>query len=290
MAFYTIHIKTCATASQWREMEQAYNSGEFEWAETSRHSYFDPMRNHFYYEEKYLPTLNDTKHLLGLSKLYPSLLFCYEKRGGSREYFCNGEVNGWPKLVGLWTKHLKDELRKTMSKQKKIAEGTHHRIEIMPGGKLAAYGENRFGECDVLSWTEIQQISCGNWHTVGLKKDGTIVSCGSNINGQCDTEDVSEKVMEISCGRYHTALLLESGKVAVKGHLEPRPILKSIPWTKLDLKTTVKNADLSPVSTWPPIKKIKSIFDAVIGITEDGKIYMDGYCPLSKQEIKKIMI
>lgn len=41
----------------------------------------------------------------------------------------------------------------------------------------------------------------------------------------------------------------------------------------------------TPVETWPQVAKIKSIYDAVIGITKDGEIYIDGFCPCSEDEI-----
>lgn len=88
----------------------------------------------------------------------------------------------------------------------------------MPDGRVAADGENRFGECNIFSWTNIKEISCGNWHTAGLKKDGTLVACESNSNGQCDVEDVIGKA--VSCGRHHTAVLLDNGKVVIMDKLE----------------------------------------------------------------------
>ncbi|MBM6914985.1 hypothetical protein H6B33_06165 [Gemmiger formicilis] len=43
------------------------------------------------------------------------------------------------------------------------------------------------------------------------------------------------------------------------------------------------------VSAWPPVVRIKSIFDAVAGVTADGKLYVYGFCPCTEQELKKIM-
>ena len=40
---------------------------------------------------------------------------------------------------------------------------------------------------------------------------------------------------------------------------------------------------------WPPVKKILSIFDAVIGVTEDDQIFIDGFCPYTEKEIYKVM-
>jgi len=42
------------------------------------------------------------------------------------------------------------------------------------------------GQCDVSSWTDVNQVAAGRWHTVGLKSDGTVVAVGDNIAGQCN--------------------------------------------------------------------------------------------------------
>ena len=43
------------------------------------------------------------------------------------------------------------------------------------------------------------------------------------------------------------------------------------------------------VADWPKVERIKSVFDAVIGITSEGEIFIDGFCPLHKADIEKIM-
>ena len=35
----------------------------------------------------------------------------------------------------------------------------------------------------------------------------------------------------------------------------------------------------TPVSSWPPIKRIQSIYDAVVGVTEMDEFVVDGFCP-----------
>ena len=273
----------------------------------------------------------------------------------------------------------------------------------MPDGKVAACGENRFGECEIFQWKNIKQISCGNWHTVGLRTNGSVVACGSNVNGQCNVKDIPGKAVAVSCGRYHTAILMESGRVIVKGSLEQKATAHDKGWEKLLLaddfpktekliltddipgweemndliedisagdelllerssiddeeRFTVLNMDgekigemdfpfpsqltilldyikvtaetVTPLSkrskgskyaqmtikldieldtqtekndseklgeyeqtrvvNWPKVERIKSVFDAVIGITSEGKIFIDGFCPLHKADIEKIM-
>ena len=153
-----------------------------------------------------------------LSKSYPSALFHYvtdiegEYRSPST-WFCNGDEGNKKDAENSRKQAYKAEVERFMSATANAADGIEHRVEIMPDGRVAADGENKFGECNIFAWANIKQISCGNWHTVGLKKDGTLVACGSNANGQCDVSDIPGRAVAVSCGRYHTAILLDNGHV-----------------------------------------------------------------------------
>ena len=45
----------------------------------------------------------------------------------------------------------------------------------------------------------------------------------------------------------------------------------------------------TPVDIWPAVKTIRSVFDAVIGMTEDGQIFVSGFCPLTEDDIYKLL-
>ena len=45
----------------------------------------------------------------------------------------------------------------------------------------------------------------------------------------------------------------------------------------------------TPVETWPAVKTIRSVFDAVLGMTEDGQIFVSGFCPLTEEDIYKLI-
>ena len=53
--------------------------------------------------------------------------------------------------------------------------------------------------------------------------------------------------------------------------------------------TTIESYKQTRVENWPAVSRIKSIFDAVIGVTDDGQVYVDGYCPCSEADIRKIV-
>ena len=44
-----------------------------------------------------------------------------------------------------------------------------------------------------------------------------------------------------------------------------------------------------PVEKWPAVKTIRSVFDAVIGVAEDGQIFVSGFCPLTEEEIRMLV-
>ena len=43
------------------------------------------------------------------------------------------------------------------------------------------------------------------------------------------------------------------------------------------------------VTSWSAVTKIMSIFDAVVGATNDGKLFIDGFCPCSEADLMRIM-
>ena len=44
----------------------------------------------------------------------------------------------------------------------------------------------------------------------------------------------------------------------------------------------------TPVEKWPAVKTISSVFDAVIGVAEDGQIFVSGFSPLTEEEIRML--
>lgn len=53
--------------------------------------------------------------------------------------------------------------------------------------------------------------------------------------------------------------------------------------------TTLGDYEQTKVASWPAVTKIKSVFDAVIGVTSDGKMFVDGFCPCSEADLMRIM-
>lgn len=402
MANYCLNkITAKLTESEWREISTAFEKNQIDWPISMDGTSCSNYNKEISCTTKWSPTPWNEGHMGKLSESYPTVLFHYvtdiegEYRSPST-WFCNGDECNKKEMEAARRSAYRAEIKRFATSTPKTAEGIYHRIEVMPDGRVASDGENRFGECNIYSWKNVKAISCGNWHTIGLLYDGTILACGSNANSQCNVSDLEEEAIAVSCGRYHTAILLKSGKVVIRGTLEQEtkvpntqeelpfspsdfPMVQNVRiddkitgWEKINeriekvsvgdeltlkkvstngnlyfevvnfrgeklgqlstgrdknfakllryIKVTVasveplstrrvgtKYAALSvkleyidseenrksaaksasvigdykqtPVLKWPPIKKIKSIYDAVAGIDETGNIWVDGFCP-----------
>ncbi|MBQ1862209.1 MAG: hypothetical protein II149_01715, partial [Clostridia bacterium] len=51
--------------------------------------------------------------------------------------------------------------------------------------------------------------------------------------------------------------------------------------------TTLGGYSQTRIASWPAVTRIKSIFDAVIGVTSSGEVLVDGFCPCSESDIYK---
>ena len=59
-----------------------------------------------------------------------------------------------------------------------VAVGWGHTVGLKSDGTVVAVGDNRYGQCNIGSWTDITKVAAGSHHTVGLKSDGTVVAVG----------------------------------------------------------------------------------------------------------------
>ena len=61
----------------------------------------------------------------------------------------------------------------------------HFAVLDKESGRVTAYGDNSFGQCNVQAWSGITKVAAGDFHTVALKKDGTVLAVGDDACGQC---------------------------------------------------------------------------------------------------------
>ena len=244
MANYCFNkITAIAENSEWKEISSAFENDLIDWPASMDGTSCDDLSKEILCTTKWLPTPWEEGKMVALSNSYPSVLFHYKTKvegpfHSPSAWFCDGFEGNKREAERRRKLAYENEVRRFASATSKEADGICHRVKIMPDGRVAADGENRFGECNIFSWVNIKKISCGNWHTVGLRNDGTLAACGSNANGQCDIYDLGEPAEAVSCGRYHTAILLESGKVIVKGYKEQEAQEKNfwevVPFTPKD--------------------------------------------------------
>lgn len=190
----------------------------------------------------------------------------------------------------------------------KVVVGSGHIVGLTSDGTVLATGDNSYGQCDVLEWTEagrtavekakelrMQQpnttISAGNVHVVGLKADGTVVAFGSNDNGQCNVSDWRD-IVSVSAGWTHTLGLKGDGTVLAAGDnsfgqcevsgwkdivaISAGQILSA--GLRADgtvVATPCKFIDYD-VSNWRDIVAISSSNSHIVGLRADGTVLATG--------------
>jgi alpha-tubulin suppressor-like RCC1 family protein len=95
-----------------------------------------------------------------------------------------------------------------------VAAGFGHTVGLMSDGTVVAVGDNTDGQCNVASWTGIQQVAAADYYTVGLKSDGTVVAVGDNTDGQCNVASWSG-IQQVSAGYAHDTVGLKSDGTVV---------------------------------------------------------------------------
>jgi len=140
--------------------------------------------------------------------------------------------------------------------------GGMHTVLLTSDGSAVAFGDNRFGQCDIppleegISYTQVSAGLVG-WqgasHTVLLKSDGTAVACGDNSWGQCDIPPLAEGVSctHVSAGGMHTVLLKSDGSAVAFGHnghgqCDLPPLEEGISYTQVsagDVHTVLLKSD-----------------------------------------------
>lgn len=115
-------------------------------------------------------------------------------------------------LYGTRQVYVPDQGRKAVS----VASSGRHTVVLHSDGRVSAFGDNSYGQCDVGSWTNIVMISVGRYHTVGLTDSGTVLAVGKNAYGECSVSSWSGAV-SVSAGEYTTLALFRNGTVKAAG-------------------------------------------------------------------------
>ncbi|MGN6643294.1 MAG: RCC1 domain-containing protein, partial [Verrucomicrobiota bacterium] len=107
-----------------------------------------------------------------------------------------------------------------------IASGSFHSLVIRSDRSLAAWGDDRFGQCDVpsnLKRTPVLAVAAGNVHSLALLWNGTVAAWGPT-NGEYGDfgqttvpPQLKKKVVEIAAGALHSLALKRDGTVVAWG-------------------------------------------------------------------------
>ncbi len=136
-----------------------------------------------------------------------------------------------------------------------VSTGNSNTIGLRSDGTAVAIGYNRWGECNVGTWTAIQQVSAGGDHAVGLKNDGTVVATGTNNYGQCNVGTWTA-INQVSAGYAHTVGLKSDGAVIATG---------------------AKSWGQCNVDTWTAIQQVSAGDSHTVGLINGGSVIATGW-------------
>jgi alpha-tubulin suppressor-like RCC1 family protein len=84
-------------------------------------------------------------------------------------------------------------------------------------GRIAAWGWNYYGQCDVPSGNDFIAIAARWKHSLALKSDGSIVGWGQNNHRQSDSPTGNDFIA-ISAGCVHSLALKADGSLLAWGY------------------------------------------------------------------------
>ena len=90
--------------------------------------------------------------------------------------------------------------------------GSSHLIVLEENGKVSAYGDNGYGQCDTANWYNIKKVVAGDFHTAALSNNGKVVAVGDNTYGQCNVTDW-KNIVELFANRNLTVGIDSKGKI-----------------------------------------------------------------------------
>ncbi len=104
------------------------------------------------------------------------------------------------------------------SSTSRIDSGWGFTLALLNDGRVAAWGDNEYGQCDVPPTLDnVIAIAAGSYHALALKADGTVTAWGFSGYGQCDVPAGLNNVVAIAAGRTHSLALTSAGTVVAWG-------------------------------------------------------------------------
>jgi hypothetical protein len=97
-----------------------------------------------------------------------------------------------------------------------ISAGDWHSLSIGRDGRLAAWGNNTYGQCDLPAAAASAQfgaIAAGGYHSLAVRTDGTVIGWGANFSGQASPPAGLNHVIAVAAGEWHSLALRSDGTV-----------------------------------------------------------------------------
>lgn len=136
-----------------------------------------------------------------------------------------------------------------------ISTSASHSVQLLANGKVEAFGNNEFGECDTEDWTDIVAIEAGALGTYGVRKDGTVVYTGDDeYNLDCSEWTDIVKVKE------------DKGNSCLIGLKSDGTV------TYAQDGVSFYDETMEKLDSWTDIKDVAVSSDLVIGVKKDGTI------------------
>jgi alpha-tubulin suppressor-like RCC1 family protein len=144
------------------------------------------------------------------------------------------------------------------------SESSRHTVGLKSDGSVVAVGDNNEGQCNVSSWTNIIQVAAGSGHTVGLRPDGTVIAVGRNVYGQCNVGGWTD-IIQIAADNENTVGLKSDGTVIALGD---------------------NSAGQCNVASWTGIVQVAAGWCVTVGLKTDGTVVavgrnIEGQCNVS---------
>ena len=173
-----------------------------------------------------------------------------------------------------------------------VASGEDHTVILLSNGRVVAFGDNTYGQCNVSSYKDVVMISAGKYHTIVLMADGTVAAAGDNTYGQCNVAALTGVTM-ISAGYEHTLFLFADGTVRACGKntnsqcdvssfknvvLISAGKLHSVAITsdKKALSCGSVLMGMRSVSSWSNLRSISAGGSFTVGMTADSDLLITG--------------
>ena len=147
------------------------------------------------------------------------------------------------------------EIIKEFTDETTLSARYYHAVGLKTDGSLISAGWNKFGQCNIDSWTNISAVATGYGHTLGLKNNGTVVAVGDNAKGQCNVGEW-KNIISVSGGYMHSVGLKADGTVVATG---------------------LNDYGQCNVSGWKNIVAVSAGYSHTVALKSDGTVVATGW-------------